>query len=632
MTPRIEAKRAMALTLFHDVIMAFVAMYFAVEARWRIFSEFADRPFDSRVTIFASVIFAMSAALAIVLLRVHRQVWRHSGWPDAVRVAQAAGLAALIFLPIMFLWNRLEGFPRSSLLIALPVWLGLLFLGRMIALNRSTRRPLQIFSQRRQNAPRALLVGDHDALADALRDLERDPKGSPIRVLGLIETGGAVPGLAIRGVTVHGGLGQLASRLDMLAERYGAYPWVATVGEGRSRWVMKQVLEATSERGSAVMALGGETEGAPLVPVRPADLLGRQERDWDEKPIESLVQGSRVFVTGGGGTIGSELVRQCARHNPAKITIYDSSEYNLYKINMLLSRQFPDIAVEAVLGDVRESARLARIMRDAQPDIVFHAAALKHVPLMELNPCEAILTNAGGAANTARAAVACNVKKFVFISTDKAVDPDNVMGATKRLAEMVVRQITEGTDMAVSMVRFGNVLGSSGSVVPLFDKQIAAGGPVTVTHKDMTRFFMTVEEAVYLVLQASTQQTKVGEAGLYVLDMGDPVRIQSLAEAMIRMKGYVPGVDILIEHTGPRPGDKMHERLTYDHEDLAETDIDGVRVVQGEQPVPRGFELAFESLLKTATNHDPKDSLAQLSGLVQNYSVPRHMIKAAGTG
>ncbi|MEO0883527.1 MAG: polysaccharide biosynthesis protein, partial [Pseudomonadota bacterium] len=475
MTPRIEAQRAMSLTLCHDVLMAYVAMYFAVEARWRIFSDYAERPFDGRIPLIAGIIFALSATLAILLLQVHRQVWRHSGWPDAVRVAQAAGLAALIFLPIMFIWNRLEGFPRSSLLIALPLWLALLFVGRMIALNRSTRRPLQIFAQRRQNAPRALLVGDHDALADALRDLERDPKGSPIRVLGLIETDGAVPGLAIRGVTIHGGLEQLGSRLDMLAARYGAYPWVATVGEGRSRRVMKRVLEETSDRGSAVMALGGEAEGAPLVPVRPADLLGRRERVWDERPIEALVEGARIFITGGGGTIGSELARQCARHNPTHIMIYDSCELNLYNIDMQLRRQFPEIKVEAVLGDVRESGRLARIMRDAAPDIVFHAAALKHVPLMELNPCEAILTNAGGAANTARAAVACGARRFVFISTDKAVDPDNVMGATKRLAEMVVRQITEDVDMAVSMVRFGNVLGSSGSVVPLFDKQIAEG-------------------------------------------------------------------------------------------------------------------------------------------------------------
>ena len=632
MTPKLEAQRAMALTLSYDVLMAFLAMLFAVEVRWRIFSEFSARPFDGHIPVAAAIIFALSAMLAFILLQVHKQVWRHSGWPDAVRVAQAAGLAALIFLPIMFLWNRLDGFPRSSLIIALPTWLTLLFVGRMVSLTRSTRRPLQIFAQRRRNAPRALLVGDHDALADALRELERDPNGAPIRVLGLIETRNNIPGLAIRGVTVHGGLEDLGSRLDMLEARYGSYPWVAAVGEGRSRRIMARILDATSPRGSEVMALGGEAEGAPLVPVRPADLLGRRERELDMAPIKSLVSGARLFITGGGGTIGSELVRQCAEHKPAQITIYDSSEYNLYKINMLLKRHFADIEVEAILGDVRESGRLARTMRDAAPDIVFHAAALKHVPLMEMNPCEAIMTNAGGAANAARAAVACGVKRFVFISTDKAVDPDNVMGATKRLAEMVVRQIADGSDMAVAMVRFGNVLGSSGSVVPLFDKQIAEGGPVTVTHKDITRYFMTVEEAVYLVLQSAAQQSEQGDVGLYVLDMGDPVRIKALAEAMIRLKGYVPGVDILIEYTGLRPGDKMHESLTYTHEDLQKTQVDGVRRVQGEQIVPRGFELAFESLLKTAANHDPADSLAQLSGLVQNYSVPRRFLQVTGTG
>lgn len=632
MTPRREAQRAMALTLGYDVFMAALAMVFAVEARWRIFSEFQSRPFADDVPATAAVIFAISAALAMVLLQVHKQVWRHSGWPDVVRVVQAAGLAALIFLPIMFLWNRLEGFPRSSLLIALPSWLILLFLGRMLALSRSTRRPFQLFAQRRRNAPRALLVGDAEALASALRDIERDPQGQPIRVLGLIETDESVPGRAIRGITVHGGIDDLGSRLDLLEARYGAYPWVAAVGAGRSRAVMAKILDATSARGSEVMALGGGVEGARLVPVRPADLLGRRERIWECESIEALIQGTRLFVTGGGGTIGSELIRQCARLKPSHITIYESTEYNLYKIDLLLRSRFPDIETVSVLGDVRDAARVARAMQEARPNIVIHAAALKHVPLMELNPCEAILTNVGGAANTARAAVACGVDRFVFISTDKAVDPDNVMGATKRLAEMVVRKIVEGSETATSLVRFGNVLGSSGSVVPLFDRQIAEGGPVTVTHEEITRYFMTIEEAGYLVLQAATQQDVRGDAGLFVLDMGDPVRIQALAESMIRMKGFVPGVDIKIAHTGLRPGDKMHEALTYGHEGLSATGIDGVRKVMGELDISRGFELALESLLKTAASREPKDALAQLSGLVLNYSAPQIDARVTGTG
>ncbi|MEL6322746.1 MAG: polysaccharide biosynthesis protein [Pseudomonadota bacterium] len=622
----------MALTTSYDVAMAAVAMYLAVEVRWRIFGDFAVRPFPDHVPITAAVVFAFSAMVGLLVLRVHKQVWRHAGWPDAVRVIQAAGLAALIFLPIMFLWNRLGGFPRASLLLAVPFWMALLLLGRMIALSRSTNRPLQIFRPGAKDAPRALLVGDTVALADALREIERDPKGAQIRVLGLIDTANTMPGRAIRGITVHGGLSDLPSRLDMFEARYGAYPWVATVGEGRSRDSMRLILDATSTRGSEIMSLGGGEEGARLVPVRPADLLGRKERPRRTEAISDLISGASLFVTGGGGTIGAELVRQCAALKPSRITIYDSSEYNLYRIDQELQAQFPEIVSVAVLGDVRDGARLARSMREAQPDVVIHAAALKHVPLMEMNPCEAILTNAGGAANAAKAAVGCQAKRFVFISTDKAVDPDNVMGATKRLAEMMVRQAIEGTETAAALVRFGNVLGSSGSVVPLFDRQIAEGGPVTVTHPEITRYFMTIEEAGYLVLQAATQQPVAGEAGLFVLDMGEPVKIQSLAESMIRMKGLVPGVQIRIVHTGLRPGDKMYERLTYDHEALTKTAVEGVNRVNGEPALSQGLPLAFESLLKTASERDPEEALSQLETLVEAYTARPITAAPTGTG
>jgi len=255
-------------------------------------------------------------------------------------------------------------------------------------------------------------------------------------------------------------------------------------------------------------------------------------------------------------------------------------------------------------------------MAEAKPNIVIHAAALKQVPLMEMNPCEAILTNIGGASNAAQAAVACGAAQFVFISTDKAVDPDNVMGATKRLSEVAISRIAKGTGMAASMVRFGNVLGSSGSVVPLFEQQIAEGGPVTVTHPEITRFFMTIEEATYLVLQSAAQQKLRGKAALYVLDMGRPVRIQSLAESMIRMKGMVPNVDIKIVHTGLRPGDKMHEALTYDYEKPVETDVKGVRLVTTEYKDVLGFELALEGLLKSATERDPSRAVYQLNAMV----------------
>lgn len=616
MKPIHEARRAIGLTFGFDILVAFIAMITAIEARWRLFGEFSSRPFPDHIPLTAGLIFALSAMAAFLLLQVHRQVWRHVGWPDALKIIQAVGFTALIFLPIMFLWNRLDGFPRASLIIALPLWLTLLFAGRMLALVRSTNRPLQLFFTRRKDAPRAILVGDQNALADALRQMERAPEGSPLHVLGLVDTNNEAPGRVLRGVAILGGLADLGGKLDLLRARYETYPWVAAVGDGRSRENMKTVLAATSERGSKVMSIATGNEGALLEKVRPADLLGRRERQVVTEPIEALIGGARVFITGAGGTIGAELVRQCALLGPSQITIFDSSEYNLYEADYFLRSQFPDMDVVSVLGDVRDAGQLAKVMATAEPDIVIHAAALKHVPLMEANPCEAILTNVGGTANTARAALACKAKRFVLISTDKAVTPNNVMGATKRASEMVVADITAGSSLAVSIVRFGNVLGSSGSVVPRFEQQIEAGGPVTVTHEDATRFFMTVEEAVYLVLHASANQSTSGQANLYVLDMGKPVKIQTLAESMIRMKGLVPEVDIDISHPGLRPGDKMSETLTYAHESLTQTQIDGVYEVSSDAPKRASAELAIENLLKLAHTREETSALALLNHLV----------------
>jgi O-antigen biosynthesis protein WbqV len=616
MKPINEARRAMSLTFGFDLLMAFIAMITAIEVRWRLFGEFTSRPFPDHIPLTASLIFTISAMCAFLIIQVHRQVWRHIGWPDALKIIQAVSFSALIFIPIMFLWNRLDGFPRASLLIALPLWLTLLFSGRMLALLRSTNRPFQIFRNRRKDAPRAILIGDQNALAEALRQMERSPEGPPLQILGLIEIGGNEAGRIIRGATVQGSLADLGSRLDLLKARYGTYPWVAAVGKARSRANMPIILAAASERGSKVMSIATANESAQLEKVRPADLLGRRERKVNMEPIRQLVGGARIFITGAGGTIGSELVRQCAALGPSQITVFDSSEYNLYEINYFLTSNYPDLGIKAVLGDVRNGARLKQIMNETQPDIVIHAAALKHVPLMEANPCEAMLTNIGGAANAARAALACNAKRFVLISTDKAVEPNNVMGATKRASEIIVSDIAADSQLAVSMVRFGNVLGSSGSVVPRFEQQILSGGPVTVTDPDVTRFFMTVEEAVYLVLHAAAGQNNAGTTGLYVLDMGEPIKIQALAESMIRMKGLVPEMDIDIEHIGLRDGDKMHETLTYDEEQLTPTQIDGVQHVTPPDTDQPNFELAVETLLKLAIARDQDKAMSLLRQLV----------------
>ena len=624
MTPQGEARRAMALTLGFDVFAAVISMAFAVTLRWIVTDGAPDNAILNGSI--AVGVFGIAAFGSFYTLGIHKQVWRHSGWPDAVRIVQGVGLTVLVFLPILFVWNRLLGFPRTGLVIAVLLWVGLLFAGRMFALSRSTRQPFQIFERARADAPPAILIADAAQAADVLKDLRATNGGAPVRVLGLLEAEGAEPGRAIRGVPVLGGLETLGSVLQVLAVRYGRTPWVAVAGTVRERSIMSAILEEAAEHGAEVMALGTGSEGLHLQPVAPQDLLARPTRNLDFTNVVDLLEGKRVFVTGAGGTIGSELAKQCATAGVAQLTLYDASEYNLYAIDLTLREQFPDLDLYTQIGDVRDPVRLRQIVDNARPDIMIHAAALKHVPLMELNACEAILTNVGGAINAVEAAIDGGLERFVFISTDKAVDPDNVMGATKRLAELAVAYRVRTTKLAVSMVRFGNVLGSSGSVVPLFERQIKAGGPVTLTDDEVSRYFMTVEEASSLVLQGAAHNGAPGEASLYVLDMGEPIRIRALAEAMIRMKGMVPDQDIEIRTTGLRPGEKLHEELTYADERLVETGVPGLHQVTPESRLrkPRGFDNTLVSMLAIAAERRRDDALPILAQLVKGYVPPKY--------
>lgn len=624
MTPQGEARRAMALTLGFDVISAVVAMAVAVAIRWATTEGAPDSALLNGAI--ASGVFGLAALTSFYTLDVHKQVWRHSGWPDALRIIQAVVLTALLFLPILFIWNRLIGFPRTALLLALIIWVTLIFAGRMFALSRSTRQPFQIFEAARADAPPAILVASASKAADILREMRAVKGGAPVRILGLLEVEGAEPGRAIRGVPVMGGLEKLGTVLEVLKVRYGRTPWIAVAGDVRERGVMSALLKEAASHGTEVMALGTGSDGLHLQPVKPQDLLARPIRYLEDEPVRALFAGKRVFVTGAGGTIGSELAQQCAAMGVTQLTLYDASEYNLYAIDLTLREKFPELDLYTQIGDVRDPVRLRQIVEIANPDIMIHAAALKHVPLMELNACEAILTNVGGAINAVDVAIEAGLERFVFISTDKAVDPDNVMGATKRLAELSVAYRARNTSLAVSMVRFGNVLGSSGSVVPLFERQIKAGGPVTLTDDEVSRYFMTVEEASSLVLQGTAHNGAPGEASLYVLDMGEPIRIRALAEAMIRMKGMVPDQDIEIRTTGLRPGEKLHEELTYADERLIETGIAGLNKVAPESRLkkPPGFDKTLASLLTLAGARKRDEALPILAQLVPGYTPPEY--------
>ena len=380
----------------------------------------------------------------------------------------------------------------------------------------------------------------------------------------------------------------------------------------------KAILDICSTTGCKVQLLPGiyqmvndEVHVGKLREVDPIDLLGREPIKVNLQEIFAYISGKVVMVTGGGGSIGSELCRQIAKANPKQLIIFDIYENNAYDIQMELVRTCPDLNLEVLIGSVRNTARLDYVLGKYKPDLVFHAAAHKHVPLMEDSPNEAIKNNVFGTYKMAQAAVKHGVKRFVLISTDKAVNPTNIMGASKRLCEMVVQMMNRQSDTEFVAVRFGNVLGSNGSVIPLFKKQIANGGPVTVTHPDIIRYFMTIPEAVSLVLQAG-YYAKGGE--IFVLDMGEPVKIDTMARNLIRLSGYEPDVDIKVVYTGLRPGEKLFEELLMKEEGLQST---ANKLIHIGKPIEMDDELFKKQLLQLeeaykAETTNMKDLVAEI--------------------
>ncbi len=613
-----DAWRAIAICLFYDTSVAALALFLAIAARNSFGGDLPDAPSFLPLAI----ALCLSTAAAIILTGVFRHVWRHSTTIDLQRVAQAAVLANLIFVPVAFLSRQLSPPLFVIILIEAPLLIGFMIAGRVFSRSRATGQLFSGFRTSQSDRPYAILVGEAARLAETLASLKQTPEGLPVQPLGIIETSGLHLGRAINGVQVLGDISKLDYFMSVLKTRYTKPPWIALVGRPNDRVTMDVILDVSSKHGATVQRLRRESDMG-VEPVRPNDLLTRLERRLDETLVSNLISGSRVFVTGAGGTIGSEMVRQCAALGPAEITLFDASEYNLYEIDMRLKEMFPHVQRRAVLGDVRDEIRLEEAMMNARPQVVIHAAALKHVPLMELNPNEAILTNIEGARLVATHAAKTGAESFVFISTDKAVNPANVMGASKRAAELFIQGFAPTqTRTRFSMVRFGNVLGSAGSVAPLFERQIDAGGPVTVTHRDMTRYFMSVEEAAALVLQAAalSDRERQSQANLFVLDMGEPVRIEELARRMIRLKGLRPEENIRIEYSGLRPGEKLNEVVFYSDEQVEKTEIDGVLRAETSQPDLEKLQTALDLLIDAARQRETRRARKLLSDLSPEMS------------
>jgi O-antigen biosynthesis protein WbqV len=577
--------------------------------------------------------FAAIAAAVFLGTGLYRGIWRYASLPDVMALLRATTLTIFIAALAFFFVTRLELMPRSTFVICWFVMLALLGGPRFAYRAIKDRGLSNILSRRDGSAVPVLLAGVSDSTNAFIREMARDA-AAPYEVVGLLAVSARRVGRDVAGVPVLGTLADLAQVVERLERRERRPRRLIIASDSVDGAAVRQLLDAADRLAIPLARLPKLTDfrdapkdgAARIEPVAIEDLLGRPQAVLDRDSMRRLIEGRRVLVTGAGGTIGAELVRQVAALGPRRLTLFDVSEYQLYSIDREILETYPDLPREAVIGDVRDAARVEEAIAAARPELVFHAAALKHVPIVEAHPVEGMLTNTLGTRHVAEACRRHGVATMVLISTDKAVNPGNVMGATKRAAEMICQSLDlaeaarpAGTRYAT--VRFGNVLGSTGSVVPLFQHQLARGGPLTVTDPEITRFFMTVREAVELVLQsAALAQEGAARGRIFVLDMGEPVKIVDLARQMIRLAGLKPDEDVRIEFIGLRPGEKLHEELFYADEELSPTRIPAIRIASPRSLDADALVPLLDDLAEAARGRRGERALEIMARLVPEFS------------
>jgi len=534
------------------------------------------------------VVFGITGLAHDIAISSWRKSWRFTSLNDVLVMTRSSTLIALALLLAVFLLDRGVSLPRSALFLTwmldIGIFGGLLML-RRAAHEKTLADAFAPFIGRGgpQRQP-LMLIGSLESSDSFLRELNREavPKYHPV---GVIAAHAGDVRHEVRGVRALGSVEDADRLLEDFSRGEGERSVLFLDGALAPADLGAELLARLRKRGVRLLRMNRLADiDAPMsaLSFRELDfneLLSRPPVVLDHDRVRRLIAGKRVLVTGAGGSIGSEICRQVASLSCAHLAMVDHSEFGLFMIDQEVANAFPTLSRAARMGNVRDGDRIAAILAEERPQIVFHAAALKHVPLMEAHPSDSVLTNVIGSANVASAAVAAGARNFVFISTDKAVDPPNVMGATKRLAERAVCQLRRANGPRINVVRFGNVLGSAGSVVPTFLAQIARGGPVTLTHPDIERYFMTIPEAVQLVLHATAKSDIDDVEGVLVLDMGKPVRIVELARRLIELHGKTPGVDMEIRVTGLRPGEKMTEALFDETETARECEPGLLEVV-----------------------------------------------------
>jgi FlaA1/EpsC-like NDP-sugar epimerase len=609
------------LVFLHDVAAAGIAWVAAFWLRFNL--DIPHEHFDLMVSRLPWVVAIYT--LVFWALGLYRGLWRYASLPDLRRIVIAVGVAALALPTALALLRLGNPIPRTAYLLT-PMLVLLVMSGNRLAYRAWKEGHLRPLMVKPQAVP-VLVIGAGTVGAALLKDLASSERW---RVVGLLDDDAGKRGAEVQGIKVLGRVSDIAK----LAQRFEVNQAVIAM-PGVTHNERKRAVDACNAAGVTVMTVpalsdivSGKVSVSALRPIELDDLLGRDPVELDEAGLHRLLTGRTVLVTGAGGSIGSELCRQIARFSPQRIVLFEVSEYALYLVEQEFRDRFPSIAVTAAVGDAKDEQRVREVFRKHAPHVVFHAAAYKHVPLMEEeNAFQAVANNVLSTLVVGQAAKACGSEKFVFVSTDKAVNPVNVMGASKRLAERVCQSLQEGSRTEFVIVRFGNVLGSNGSVVPRFRDQIARGGPVTVTHPDIERYFMSIPEACQLVLQAAL----MGTGGqVYVLDMGEPVKIVDLAKQLIRLSGYAES-DIRIEFTGLRPGEKLFEEPLADAEETLPTPHPKLRVAKVRVTAPLILADITQWLRGTDGDSSPENVRRRLGAWVPEYAPSVISVEAASS-
>ncbi|MBT3584000.1 MAG: polysaccharide biosynthesis protein [Halobacteriovoraceae bacterium] len=602
------------IAMSYDIVLSALAFYLSLALR---FDSFQLEEVPRAILLISFITVPLIEFLTFYFMGLYKGIWRYTSTPDLLRLIKGASVAVVAAFVTLFLYNRLVGIPRSSFVIN---WaLLIIFLGG----GRFTYRLwVDNFGLKaiREGFEKVFIIGTGPSAVQLLREI-RDHQSLGIGVTGFIDDNRDIRGKTIYNTPV---LGQ-TSDLAFLAERYDITKIFIAMPSASSQDVRNIVNRVQGMHIEFKILpqlkdiIGGEVEISQLRTLNVEDLLGRESVILDDKPISKMIEDKVVMVTGAGGSIGSELCKQIARYSPKRLIFVDQSEFNTYELELDFNTKPNSFDIIPQVGDVRDKDRIDSLFKKFAPQVVFHAAAYKHVPIMESNPYEAVQTNIGGTSNVARAALENGIEEFVMVSTDKAVNPTNIMGATKRIAEILIQGFQKETSKTKFItVRFGNVLGSSGSVIPLFKRQIQQGGPITVTHPDITRYFMSIPEATQLILQAGS----IGNGGeIFMLDMGTPVKIVELAKQMITIAGLTPDVDIAIQFTGLRPGEKLFEELLVMEESTLPTIHPKVRVNKGRDNHNDVIE-KIETLISLTTTTALEDYKKIIGEILPEYMTP----------